>query len=81
MTNQLVDCLSHLGDQKDATKLPKLHVNQITKQLPARCDSLQQLRLATKADDKLAILKHIIMHGMAQNHQASATRATTMLDL
>ena len=23
MTNQLADCLSHLGDQKDAIKLPK----------------------------------------------------------
>ena len=31
MTNQLADCLSHLGDQNDAIKLPKLHVNQITK--------------------------------------------------
>ena len=58
MTNQLADCLSHLGDQKDSIKLPKLHVNQITKQSPARCDSLQQLRLATQADDELAILKH-----------------------
>ena len=41
MTNQLADCLSHLGDHKDSVKLPKLHINQITKQLPARCDSLQ----------------------------------------
>ena len=62
-TNQLVDCLSHLGDQKDAIKLPKLYVNQIIKQLPARCDSLQQSRLATHADDELAILKHTIMQG------------------
>ena len=62
-TNQLADCLSCLGDQKDAIKLPKLHANQITKQLPARCDSLQQLRVATQADDKLAILKHTIMQG------------------
>ena len=62
-TNQLADCLSHLGDQKDSIKLPKLHINQITKQLPARCDSLQQLRLATQADDELAILKHTIMQG------------------
>ena len=52
-TNQLADCLSHLGDQKDSIKLSKLHVKQITKQLPARCDSLQQLRLATHADDEL----------------------------
>ena len=62
-TNQLADCLSHLGDQKDAMKLLKLHMNQITKQLSARCDSLQQLRLATQADDELAILKHTIMQG------------------
>ena len=62
-TNQLVDCLSHLGDQKDSIKLPKLHINQIIKQLPARCDSLQQLRLASQADDELAILKHTIMQG------------------
>ena len=62
-TNQLADCLSHLGDQKDAIKLPKLHMNQITRQLPARCDSLQQLRLATQADDELAILKQTIMQG------------------
>ena len=27
MTNQLADCLSHLGHQKDSIKLPKLHVN------------------------------------------------------
>ena len=26
MTNQLADCLSHLGDQKDSIKLPKLHM-------------------------------------------------------
>ena len=38
-------------------------MNQITKQLPARCDSLQQLRVATPADDELAILKHTIMQG------------------
>ena len=62
-TNQLADCLSHLGDQKDAIKLPKLHMNQITKQLLARSDSLQQIRVATQADDELAILKHTIMQG------------------
>ena len=81
MTNQLADCLSHLGDKKDAIKLPKRHVNQITKQLPARCDGLQQLRLATQADDELAIFKTHHNAGMAQNHLASATRATTLLDL
>ena len=65
--NQLPDCLSHLGDQKDAIKLPKLQVNQITKQLPARSDSLQQLRVATQANDELAILKHTIMQGWPKN--------------
>ena len=81
MTNQLADCLSHLGNQKDSIKLPKPHVNQITKQLQTRCESLQQLRVATQADDELAILKHTINAGMAQNHQASVVRATTLLDL
>ena len=66
-TNQLADCLSHLGDQKDVIKLPKLQVNQITKQLLARCDTLQQLRVTTQADDELAILKHTIMQGWPKN--------------
>ena len=66
-TNQLADCLSRLGGQTDTIKLPKLHVNQITKQLQARSDSLQQLRMATQADDELAILKHTIMQGWLRN--------------
>ena len=41
--NLLVDCLSRLGDQKDTIKLPKLHVYQISQQLPARSDRLQEL--------------------------------------
>ena len=43
VTNQLADCLSQLGDQKDTIKLPKIQINQITQELPARSDSLQQL--------------------------------------
>ena len=35
VTNQLADCLSQMGDQKDTIKLPKLQVNQITQQLSA----------------------------------------------
>ena len=66
-TNQLADCLSQFGNQKDAIKLLKLQVNQITKQLLARSDSLQQLRVATQADDELAILKHTIMQGWPKN--------------
>ena len=41
--NLLVDCLSTLGDQNDTIKLPKLHVYQISQQLPARSDKLQEL--------------------------------------
>ena len=67
MTNQLVDCLSQMGDQKDTIKLPKLQVNQITQQLPAQSDSLQQLRLSTQTDDELAILKHTIMQGWTKS--------------
>ena len=42
-TNQLADCLSRLGTQKDNIKLPKLHLSQITNQLNGRSDSLNQL--------------------------------------
>ena len=38
-------------------------MNQITSQLKARNDSLHRIRLATQADDYLAILKHIIQQG------------------
>ena len=62
-TNQLANCLSRLGDQKDTIKLPKLHVYQITQQLSARSDSLHQLRVSTQDDDELALLKHTILQG------------------
>ena len=63
VTNQLADCLSRLGGQKDTIKLPKLHLYQINNQLCARCDSLNQLRVSMQADDELASLKHTIMQG------------------
>ena len=62
-TNQIADCLSRLGVQKDSISLPKLQVNQITSQLKAWNDSLHRIRLATQADDNLVILKHIIQQG------------------
>ena len=65
--NLLADCLSRLGNQKDTIKLPKLHVYQISHQLPARSDSLQEIHQATQADDKLALLKHTIMMGWPNN--------------
>ena len=65
--NLLADCLSRLGNQKDTIQLPKLHVYQISHQLPARSDSLQEIRQATQADDELALLKHTIMMGWPNN--------------
>ena len=63
VTNQLADCLSQMEGQKDTIKLPKLQVNQITQQLPAWSNSLQQPRLSTQTDDELSILKHTILQG------------------
>ena len=63
LTNQIANCLSRLGVQKDSISLPKLQVNQITSQLKARNDSLHRIRLATQANDNLTILKHIIQQG------------------
>ena len=51
--NQLVDCLSRLGNQNDNIKLPKLHIYQITSKLKAKSDTLNQLHIATQEDDKL----------------------------
>ena len=63
VTNQLADCLSWLGGQKDNIKLPKLHIHQITNQPNARDDSLQDIRIATQDDEELALLRHTIMYG------------------
>ena len=61
-TNQIADCLSRLGVQKDSISLPKLQINQIMSQLKAWEDSLHKIRQATQADNSLTILKHIIQH-------------------
>ena len=63
LANQLADCLSPLGGQRDKMKLPKLHLHQIKKQLSTRSDSLNQLHLATQEDDEHALLKHTITQG------------------
>ena len=65
--NLLADCLSQLGNQQDAIKLPKLHVYHISHQLLARSYSLQAIRQATQTDDELALLKHTIMTGWPAN--------------
>ena len=62
-TNQLADCLSRLGNQNDNIKLPKLYIYQITSQLKARSDTLNQLHIATQEDDELILLKHMITNG------------------
>ena len=43
VNNQVADCLSRLGVQKDSIALPKLPINQITSQLKARSDSLHNI--------------------------------------
>ena len=63
VTNHLADCLSRLGGQKDTSKLPKLHLYQITNQLCTRSDSLNQLRVSMDADDELALQKQTITQG------------------
>ena len=51
--------LSHLGGQKDTIKPLQLCIT--------RCDSLQQIRIATQEDDELALLKHTITEGWPRN--------------
>ena len=58
--NQLADCLSKLGNQNHSINLPKLYVYQITSQLKARSDTLNQLSTATQEDDEFILLKHTI---------------------
>ena len=67
LTSQLADCLSHLHCQKDTIKLPKLHAYQITGQLCARGNSLQQIRIVMQEDDEFALLKHTITQGWPSN--------------
>ena len=43
-TNQIADCLSRLGVQKDSISLPKIQINQIMSQLKAWEDSLHKIR-------------------------------------
>ena len=69
LTNQLADCLSHLGGQKDTIKLSKLYVYQITNQLCARSNSLQEIRIATQKDDELVLLKHTITQRWPSNRK------------
>ena len=62
-TNQLADCLSRLGCQKDKIELPKLKIQDITRQLPATADRLNQFCTENAQDEELALLKHIVQTG------------------
>ena len=74
LKNQLADCLLRVGEQKDGIKLSKLHLYQITSQLNARSNSLQQLRLAIQEDDTLAILKDTITQGWPHSIKEMPTK-------
>ena len=67
LKNQLADCLSRVGGLQGSIKLPKLSIYQITSQLNARSDSLQQLYEASQADDILVMLKYTIQKGWPSN--------------
>ena len=66
-SNQLADCLSRLGCQKDKIELPKLKIHAITRQLPATADRLNQFCNETTQDEKLVLLKHIVQTGWLQD--------------
>ena len=55
-------CLN-MVEKKDTIKLPMLNIHQITSQLNAKSDSLNQMRIATQEDNALALFKHTITHG------------------
>ena len=44
-----------------------LYAYQITSQLCARNDSLQQIRIATQEDDEFVLVKHTITQGWSHN--------------
>ena len=67
MTNQLADCLSRLGCQKDKIELSKLKIHAITRQLPATADRLSQFCTETAQDEELVLLKHIAQTGWSQD--------------
>ena len=66
-TNQLSDCLSRLGCQKDKIQLPKQQINAITRQLPVTADRLNQFHTETTHDEELALLKHVVQNGWPQD--------------
>ena len=66
-TNQLADCLSRLGCQKDQIELPKQKIHTIIRQLPATADRLNQFHTETTQEEELVLLKHIVQIGWPQD--------------
>ena len=66
-TNQLADCLSRLGCQKNKIQLPRLKVHSITKQLPATANRLNQFHTETAHDEELSLLKHTVQSGWPED--------------
>ena len=63
-TNESIGQLSiQIRQSKYNIKLPKLHIYQITSQLKARSDTLNQLHVTTQQDDELKLMKHTIANG------------------
>ena len=59
-TNQLADCLSRLGCQKDKIELSKLKIYAKTRLLHATADKLNQFQTETVQDEELVLFKHIV---------------------
>ena len=79
--NQSADCLSRLGNQNDNIKLPKLYIYQITSQLKARSDTLNQLHTATQEDNGANLVETHDYKWMAYLHKRGTTRDTGTLDI
>ena len=67
--NQLADCLSRIGCQKDQIQLPKVNVNEITATLTAPAAQLTKLKNETEQDDELVLLKDAVMKGWPKTIQ------------
>ena len=79
ITNQLANCLSRLGGQKDTIKLTKLYLYQITNQLCARSDSLNKMSVHTSRWWTCLVKTHYNAR-LTKLNQTSASGVTTILD-
>ena len=77
-TNQLADCLSRLGCQKDKLEQPKVKIHAITRQLPATADLLNQFCTETAQDEELVLLKHTVQTGWPQDIHVTFCRKSNL---